>query len=593
MSVKIEKGEKLCFYQNRMRNVKSLQSFNISRHDHHSVEVKSTLAGDRERYFSQLDLHLFMPNTMRMSTYPKASLLHDFSSRIRISRFEEIYSNDRERLESETAELLELLNQYFAGERTDALKQAVFDGVRHLGAVFNEKIKSAAGAHANEIFFAHSLLSKNSPRAAFERLAEEIGALARSIERVRELVDADVAGEFEILSLLDEFVHQLTLDYLGNLNDRLKESSATPAPYHDANHAEGREAISRALGAILAGEAKRRATTLAHASSDEERLFRMGQLKKFFQSEMFFELVKRDSRRRFTEPAAILGATLSALLALGLEHASKSGWLSISFGSASVVCAGIFLYVFKDRMKDRGKNYFFQKIGGILPDFEQDLILNKKKVGEVRETFNVRSKAKISPEIRKIRDQHSLSLAERHLEEEVFCYSRLIDFQCHGLAAAAPSSALREVMRINLERYLKYMDDAYKEVTVLTETGQLSVARFHRIYCFYLVLSHAVVSPKRRGMAMKTLGKKAVRESSVYRIVLDKKGIQKIEEVSPSAMTAAGAGMGNLDIASDPVLEQRHLGPDASFREDRAVLAPQFHAKPRTTHDSAQAATIN
>lgn len=526
----------------------------FSRHDNHNIELKSAIPGLGKRLRSHLNLYLFMPKSMQLSSYPKSSLIHDFSSRVRLSIPDGGLStpHPHQRLEEELFRLESLLKQHAEGGESlgrAILEGDIFNHVRHLGAILNEKLKNATSSHSREIFIAHSLLSSPETCASeVERISERVEEISALVLRLQETIEIEREKvRLTILDLLDQFVYDLVVEYLASVNKQLVFVSTLSARFECPRYSVAIRSLRERVAAVARKVARRRSLADFPDAADNEheiQLYRSSQLKKFFQSEMFIDVSKHESTRRLSEPAAVLGATTSALCALFVEDMVKHGRFSIGLGGASVAIAGIFLYVFKDRLKDRGKSYFFKKMGGFVSDFSQDLYLRKRRIAHVREHFVVKGKQSLPASVRTLRDKHVMTEAERHVGEEVFSFSRRMELDSEGLSDGAPGAIVREVWRLNLARYLKHMDDVYKEMPILTEEGELKMVRSHRVYYFYAILTHAAsIIEKGGGYLRSSQSQSAPSEDEVaiYRIALDKKGIRKIEALTEAETLESGA----------------------------------------------------
>ena len=75
--------------------------------------------------------------------------------------------------------------------------------------------------------------------------------------------------------------------------------------------------------------------------------------------------------------------------------------------------------------------------------------------------------------------------------------------------------AVLEVLRVNLRRYLKFMDDPIKEISFLDEEGNVCFHKTKKVYHVYVGINW---EPKCGHPIFQN-----------YKIVLNKKGIQRVE----------------------------------------------------------------
>src|SRR5690606_33128615 len=114
------------------------------------------------------------------------------------------------------------------------------------------------------------------------------------------------------------------------------------------------------------------------------------QLKKFFQSTTFVDITRQQSAKKISESTATIGTAVAAIIAASVEqfgrgHASAD----VAWQGLSLLSLGVIVYVLRDRMKDWAKRKFHQKALKFLPDFEQRLIAKDRKIGRVKEWFQI------------------------------------------------------------------------------------------------------------------------------------------------------------------------------------------------------------
>lgn len=81
---------------------------------------------------------------------------------------------------------------------------------------------------------------------------------------------------------------------------------------------------------------------------------------------------------------------------------------------------------------------------------------------------------------------------------------------------------MQETLRINIQRYLKFLDDPMKDITVLDQRGRFTRKTSSKMYYFYAVVKYATQSN----------GNDTEKQMHLYRIVLNKNGIQKVIDCS-------------------------------------------------------------
>lgn len=505
----------------------------VGKHDDHSLEIKTVTEYGRGRGLSlHTEAYIFMPKSVHLSSWTRDELANDFHGHVRFSvpflsdhgrgvveaarnRFE-----DARRAWEKTAPLAEDL---LTSERREGVE--LVSAGRHMAAVMAEVLKGYEGAHKRRLKEAAKATDPHTAAAKLCSLRASLVELHRILGSLRiswvPLASRDVAGEASFFSLLDEYTSQLFVGYLASLEGQLQRRRAAFVS-QEMPMAGELAALTAEINAIRCGEATYQRERIARDEEfNEEVTARLSQLKKFFQAPLHLQVNEKKGQGRITEPAAVLGATLAAGAAYIVEVAQGPSSTHIASQSAFVMSFGIFLYVLKDRLKDRLRNDLLKRAERFLPDLERVLMSSGHRIGVVRSWLRASSREQVPSEVRERRCAAALTGLERAIPEDVLIYrERLIINEEAG--GSGPMACLRSGLRVNLERYLRYFDDPYKSFYSLSSNGSLKSREAHRVYHFYLCVRTGV-SPNRT----LTEGAKA----SIYRIVLDKQGINRVERV--------------------------------------------------------------
>lgn len=528
---------------------------NVSLHDNHNVEVKTVSELSAAPSMVETDVYLFVPKSFELASYGKSELIKDFRSRIRLSlpvdgeqgaaAFEETLLRLSTRLEM-------LAGAERAGENVGDLNHAiceeVLDAAKDVAAVLAEKLKHRKAEHARQILLCHSLLTtSHSAIMGLERLCTEIAGTARIIEKYRAASVCTIPSVTAILSLLDEYMSQIYVQYLGAIRRELEKIPSPKVAEHDFSYRIARQDLEDLLDTLQECEARHRVRlgVLARGSESdlerESRLVRLSHLKKFFQSSTFIDVTRQQAAAKVTESTATFATAMAAAVAAAFEFYGRTAIGSVAVQGLLVLCFGITVYVLRDRLKDRAKAMFQKKALQYFPDFEQTLIANDRRIGKVREWFSILRSREVPADVMQLRLSASTSELEKRLPEEVFHCRKIQEFDASELlehGRLVYSRALHENTRINLERHLKYMDDAFKDLTDLDPNGQFLLTRSHRVYYFYLCVK-TMTGPLDRSVAGKLTpikhrqGLRHVRSSQtlLYRVVLDKHGVVRLENL--------------------------------------------------------------
>jgi len=492
--------------------MKGALSLHLSRHDQHNLEFKQSLSFSSDPFRAQIDIFLFIPKSLHITQWDKAELQGDFHSRLRLALQQDVAQQELQ-VRSVLRRLKAAVHSYdtlSAAELSEALEE-MLDLVRNFGGLMSELLRCESKRLRREI----SNLNSKSATHCISTI-EQIEAL---VHEARYLFVSKAGREVPVLRLLQQYLHSFYSDFLYGLIAELDQT-----PVSDIG-----KPLRARLEHLQTEEAQHyKGDPTGPTLSDADRelhLLKMSQIKKFFQAQMFVDVTSRAVLKKYAEPAAI-GAAAAAALAAGLfQHFSHSG-ATVGIGGAMVIGIGAGFYVLRDRLKDRFRDQFTRKLSHVLPDSEQTLTANKKVLGKITQRFSLRGKKDLPKEVFEARRRGDLTSVERHLPEDVIHHSQIFDLFAKSSPTSRMQGSLQQVIRINVDRYLKFLDDPYKSMHWVGPKGDFTELQTHRIYHFYAcIMTRGLPAPKRFG----TSDALPPADAQLYRIVLDKNGIDRVE----------------------------------------------------------------
>jgi len=504
-------GEKLRLLRQK-KEIGAVQSRNIlidvdvSRHDHDSIDLKSAFELEADEAEGRVEIALFVPQSLRMSAFGKSKIVSDFQSRIRLS-FSSDELDDLGRIEST---LLQINN---------SIKEA---DIRFLGARVGELLKKRS-AFFRETFRKIGNRSGSFRRRELSRLSQCLDVLEENedlLKRVRK-ISKENAPEIKLIDTLIEYLDHHYIEFLGNARKCVEVAKKARLETLSESNLKTLEEVFLLLADVQRKEASRRTFDLSVSSeADIERhLVRVSQMKKYFQSDLYFDVTQSEILKKISEPTAAIGAMMAAGVAAGLQHMSDPMVLQVGYQGAAVIFLGIAFYVLRDRLKDKAKIILREKVSSYVPDIEKNLMVGDRIVGRLRESFSVLKNSNVDWKLRKLRDRAAISEVDHEIPEDVFVYRRVYKLNKANVNKSAGNLSIQEVLRINVERYLKFMDDPFKSVQLLGGDGCMKEVASARVYYFYLVV--------RSSFSKKT----SKRFKRVYRIVVSKTGIARVEDL--------------------------------------------------------------
>lgn len=524
----------------------------VSLHDHHNVEVKTVSELSATHSLVETDIYLFVPKNFELSGHGKGELVKDFRSRVRLAvpvGGEQGAQALDDALDTLQYQLQSLAAAEKSGEINDDLNHAVCEEVletaKDISAVLAETIKHRMAENTRRFLISHSLMSiPSSALAGLEQLIVDVNATAELMKKLRSAIESEQKSAKAILTFLDEYMSHLYVQYLGSIRIELARISAPRGTETDFGYSQGRNKAVELLNSHQEIEARHRQKFGVKVDNEsdldrEHRLVRLSHLKKFFQSKTFVDITRQQPAAKISESTATIGTAFAAVIAAMLDFYGRSATSHVAMQGVFFIMFGVILYVFRDRMKDHAKTLFHKKALQFLPDFEQKLVAKDVNIGRVKEWFSL-LKSKDAPlDVLARRRAAASTELERRLPEDVFHCRKIQEVDASSLSQSGKanySRALYENTRINFERYLKHMDDAFKDLTDLDPSGQFLSARSHRVYHFYLCVK-TITGPMDKSMGAKLRPMTGLRETAstqtlLYRIVLDKSGLVRLEELN-------------------------------------------------------------
>src|SRR5690606_1101166 len=107
------------------------------------------------------------------------------------------------------------------------------------------------------------------------------------------------------------------------------------------------------------------------------------------------------------------------------------------------------------------------------PDYQIHLQAEGNPIGKTEEWIRLTRPEKLQPAARQLRTEAASDVLAARLPEDVLHYKkeqRLLPLEKRRLGQRF---AIQDNIRLNVERYLKYMDDPVKELAVLDSDGNI------------------------------------------------------------------------------------------------------------------------
>lgn len=552
----------------------------VSRHDHHNLEIKSVIEFARIPQKITTEVFLYFPKSFEIGLVGKPELAKDFRTRLRLSMPTQVGYEDENfnialaelKRANSRYELETIANKAMGQEVTSDLRDGILEASKDLAAIVAERLKRFSGEHGRQFFVSQSLLANSASRSiGFDQFDKNLQGVRRKVEALRESMRVRTEEGRQLNGLLDEYASQLYVQYLGAVAKEFNQYETShvtertdpkgPAVFNDSSSGSiidgdagcesARRRARQTLQALQEDEALYRKNRCWSFDTEtdlerEQHLIRLSQLKKFFQSKTFVDVAKTQAAQRVNESTALVGTAIAAITAAILEQFGRKNVATLASQGLLVVGLGVILYVLRDRMKDWARVKLQEKAMVLIPDFETVLVANQKRFGISREWLRIQQSKSEEPEVTEARHTDSVIDRSLRLPEDVL-YLRRVFFLDPGFDAQDQTRSLHENVRLNLDRHLKFMDDPFKDLTDLEADGRIVFSRSHRVYHFHMVtrttlLTGPFAKPSKLRvwkhgimalMGIKTkLPTPDKTEIATHRVVLDKSGIVRVENLS-------------------------------------------------------------
>lgn len=483
----------------------------VSIHDRLQIELKFNypLSGNHRRNLYGVDLYFFAPRSLGVhpQTYSKQQFYTDLQSYIRIRTPSVPLNQFKGDAHSPLAQL------------SDALEQKAQQPSKHPLPEFQEQIKLFCcifkSAVRDYVAYIHKTVdAQDRDRLISEFLAtvQDVTAGYRELQRIIQVPNVDQRA-FEIYLFGDEYISLLVEDYTYHLLDTLSTNDSELSPVNQ-----------KKLLALIDGEVhyrqRRRYASVPEEHKDNETLvFRRSVLKKYVASILFLDTeVKTDwlFLQQF-----FLGLAAAAAMAFATAAAFISqtvyGSLTLPFFVTLVVS-----YIFKDRIKDLLRYHLSRKMTRFLFDHKTRVRdVTGKIVGVCRESFGFVKARKLPAEVRESRNRdHITEIENGWVGEDILLYRKRIRLHPERVLRVFSEyevAGVNDIMRFNVNEFLRRMDDPKKELFVMADEGYHRI-RGDRVYHLNMIVRMAFAKQK---LQMR------------YRVVLNREGIKRIEHVQP------------------------------------------------------------
>ncbi len=309
----------------------------------------------------------------------------------------------------------------------------------------------------------------------------------------------------------DEYLSIVTTYYAFQIMDRLDFF-----PY-EQQCVDQKEALQEFIRREIRYRQRTLHSVVPEINSDNELfVFRWSMLKKYMSSALFLDIRESRDNLFWQQVTYGMAAALAMIFATAVAFIWQDHYGSLSMPLFTALVIG---YVFKDRMKDYLKARMASGIRRFLSDRKRTIYHNfTSPIGSCKETFSFVRESSLPEDVRKLRDSmHMVDVSNAFRKETIVRYHKelRIDRQARKLASINLQGGIVDITRMGVHDFLRYMDNPKEPLYALTQNGYQHVSG-NKVYHLNMI---------RRQETDQGINCRR------YRIVLDQRGIKRIEKV--------------------------------------------------------------
>src|SRR5690606_9896384 len=190
----------------------------------------------------------------------------------------------------------------------------------------------------------------------------------------------------------------------------------------------------------------------------------------------------------------------------------------------------------KDRIKDLSKEYFNQRMKKFLPDYDINMFYSffdsegkkdKKQIGQSKEFVRYLSREMVPPEINYVRDIGHRSELDPVRNEVILHYSKKTELDLQIIREKfLKINYIRDISRFNISNFLSKLDDPQKGIRYFNqEKNEIDTMNAPKVYHINIIFRY------RTSFENEDNSKTSKVSFERIRLILNKKGIQRIEDV--------------------------------------------------------------
>jgi hypothetical protein len=469
-------------------------------------------------------VYIFVPTVLSINseTYSSANFYADTASFIRMTTPKVPLGDISHKsvVKPWASDVKEAINKFAAGEPGD--EQAAEQGLKLLACVFKSAVRDSHAAVHTDI--GNAIRSNDWTLTAkhLEEYLDDLQTALRRIHKVGERSHKEGVPENlrESWRAIDEYASLLAEESITDLIELCDIENSEPRL----------ENVLVDLRDMAIAQYKHRREqgfdSFARDGEQNEYLpHRWRVLKRYISSALYLTVEQKQTGTLARDAIGMVASAAAMLFAASAAVIITNQWAASL--SSAFIAAMVISYVIKDRIKEHGKRHLGRQLKRFLADHVVRIIgSGGTEVGSAKESFHIQSTTDCADEVLKIRyaDLNSHEAIEGR-PENVLCYSKDIALSSDALQEQfAGALGLTDIIRLNFLPFMRRMDDAWEKYRYIHPTKRtICETKCARVYHVNVVLQ--------------LFNQDALIDRHRVRVVANKKGILRIEEIGPNQRT--------------------------------------------------------
>ncbi len=479
----------------------------IKIHDKYQFEIKTSYSfkSDKKSTSYNIETYFFIPSNLGINknTYKKEIFYNDIQTYIRFKTPTILLRNIASGENSPIEKLRESFNAILYQQDNKNILN-----YEHQIKMFCCILKSALRDHVD--FVKKKTLSQDVV-SAINDFTGSIKIIVQKYRDLRNIIAVPSVDNklFSVYLFGDEYLSLLVEYYTYNLLEIIKNFEFTEKEHYE-------KILINLIKSEVDYRNNNKYPSIARKDSDNEvLLFRKSVLKKYMENILFLNTRVEEEGKIIEQIIFALAAGIAMFFFTWVVFYSQ-----YKYGLTTPLLLIVISYMFKDRIKESIRIYLSDKVKNFL--FDHKLFIytdSKEKIGVCEESFDFVKEQKIGSHLIKLRNKdHITEIENGWVGEKIILYRkriRIISKYFKKIYHNYKIDAINDITRFNVSNFLTKMDNPQKTLYVCEDDSFYKI-QGERVYHLNLIIKYS----SEKGSSYER-----------YRIILNRDGIKRIEEV--------------------------------------------------------------